>query len=396
MSGDLENPGKSIGPGTLYALTTALITYSVLIVIIGSTVERDALQGDLLIMQKIAFSPYVVAIGIFASTISSALGNLVGSGRILQALARDNVFWFLSPFKYGTQQGDEPIPATLCAWLIAQACIFIGNLDTVASLISEFFLLVYASVNIACLILRLSGAPNFRPSFKYFSWHTALVGALSCVVLLFLSSPIYAGVSIIIVILLIIYITYTSPSSGWGDVSQAIIFHQVRKFLLVLDERKQHVKNWRPSILLMVQHPCNRAVRNLIDFSNNLKKGGLFIIGSTVRTSSQHSIDGADDDNESVDDSTAVENAMRASDANSMVRRLNGTAPTPFFSPFSFIAPRVARLRYRWLEYIDSYGIKAFAEVASGPTGRDAAQNLAMVSGLGGMKPNTLIFPFPE
>jgi len=89
--------------------------------------------------------------------------------------------------------------------------------------------------------------------------------------------------SIIVVILLIVYINYTAPSSGWGDVSQAIIFHQVRKFLLVLDERKQHVKNWRPSILLLVQHPCSKAVRNLIDFSNNLKKGGLFIIGSTVR-----------------------------------------------------------------------------------------------------------------
>lgn len=380
MSGDLEDPGKSIGSGTLNALTFAIIVYALLIVIIGATVERDVLQGNLNIMQDVAFSRYIVAAGIFASTVSSALGNLVGSGRIMQALARDNVFWFLSPFKYGTQQGDEPILATLLAWGIAQACIFIGNLDTVASLISEFFLLVYASVNIACCILRLAGAPNFRPRFKYFSWHTALAGALACVVLLFLSSPIYAGVSIIIVILLIIYINYTAPSSGWGDVSQAIIFHQVRKFLLVLDERKQHVKNWRPSILLLVQHPCSRAVRNLIDFSNNLKKGGLFIIGSTVRVNS----DAGSGDSKAI--------AALGDD----VRRLDGASPHHAPTTFAFVAPRVARLRYRWLEYIDTFNIKAFAEVGVGSSGRTAAQNLTMVSGLGGMKPNTVILPFPE
>jgi len=119
MSGDLEDPGKSIGSGTLNALIFAVITYAVLIIIIGATVQRDALQDNLNIMQDVAFSKYVVAVGIFASTISSALGNLVGSGRIMQALARDNVFSFLSPFKYGTQLGDEPILATLLAWFIA-------------------------------------------------------------------------------------------------------------------------------------------------------------------------------------------------------------------------------------------------------------------------------------
>jgi len=78
------------------------------------------------------------------------------------------------------------------------------------------------------------------------------------------------------------------------------------------------------------------------------------------------------------------------------VCKLDGAAQHRVSTTFAFVAPRVARLRYRWLEYIDTYNIKAFAEVGVGPTGRTAAQNLTMVSGLGGMKPNTVILPFPE
>jgi len=45
--------------------------------------------------------------------------------------------------------------------------------------------------------------------------------------------------------------------------------------LLRLDERKAHAKNWRPAILLLVQDPSSAHVMHLLDFSNNLKKGGL-------------------------------------------------------------------------------------------------------------------------
>ena len=44
----------------------------------------------------------------------------------------------------------------------------------------------------------------------------------------------------------------------------------MRKYLLVLDPRLDHVKYWRPQVILFVSDPRNSC--SVIDFVNALKK----------------------------------------------------------------------------------------------------------------------------
>lgn len=67
----------------------------------------------------------------------------------------------------------------------------------------------------------------FRPSFRWFTWHTCTLGIIGCLVMMFLINAIYAFASIAFMLLLIGLIHHLGPISNWGYISQALIFHQV-------------------------------------------------------------------------------------------------------------------------------------------------------------------------
>ena len=45
---------------------------------------------------------------------------------------------------------------------ILQATLFLGQLNSIAPIVTMFFLVSYCVVNLACLALKVAAAPNFR------------------------------------------------------------------------------------------------------------------------------------------------------------------------------------------------------------------------------------------
>lgn len=78
----------------------------------------------------------------------------------------------------------------------------------------------------------------FRPTYTYFSVHTATFGLLGTIAMMFVISPAYAGLSIAACITLVAALhLFASTDRGdkdapyWGSISQALIFHQVSVFM---------------------------------------------------------------------------------------------------------------------------------------------------------------------
>jgi potassium/chloride transporter 9 len=284
----------------------------------------------------------VIIIGELSVTFFGALLGVISSAKLLQALARDNILPGLSIFGQGSRGADEPRYAILITWAIAQVAM-LSDLNQLASLVAMSILLTFLVTNLACFLLKIGSAPNFRPSFQYFSWQSAAVGAVvSCAIMIFADGGYTAGALVVMTVLFLI-IHYASPPKAWGDVSQSLIYHQVRKYLLRL--RQDHVKSWRPSVLLVINDP--RRSFKLIQFCNSLKKGALFILGHVIVT-----------------------------------------------EDFKGAAPEHKKQLSSWTKFIDFSKIKAFTNITVSPKVEWGIRNLVLTSGLGGMRPNIVVLSF--
>lgn len=339
MSGDLKNPSKSIPKGTLYGLAMTFVLYTLVILAMASTLTRDSLYNNADIIQIANLSGVVILLGEFATSFFSALMGLIGSAKLLQAVAKDSLLPGLNLFSKGTKRNDEPVRAIIVTFVAAQLTMLF-DINQIASFVTMAYLMTFLVTNLACFLLKIGSAPNFRPSFHYFNWQTAATGTVVCAASMFFVDGVYATGCFGILITLFLLIHYTSPPKPWGDVSQSLIYHQVRKYLLRL--KQEHVKFWRPQILLFVTNLD--AEFRLVSFCNSLKKGALFVLGHVLVT----------------DD-------------------------------FSSAVPEARRQQTTWTKLVENSKIKAFVNIAISPAVEWGIRNIVLNSGLGGMRPNIVI-----
>ncbi len=251
MSGDLRNPSKSLPAGTFLAIGFTALVYLVIGLLLAGARGHSELIADNLIMRGIAWSGGLILAGVFAATLSSALGSMMGAPRILQALARDKIFPSIRLFARGQGQLNEPRSATVLTFAIAQAGILLRDLDVLAPIITMFFMITYGTLNLACFYEGITKNPSYRPRFKLSHWSMALAGALGCAGVMFLIEPLWAVMAIAAMVGLHYSLSRRQLRARWGDIKSGLAFERARKALLRLEEEEYHPKNWRPAILAL-------------------------------------------------------------------------------------------------------------------------------------------------
>lgn len=278
MSGDLKNPKKSIPLGTLLAIAITFFIYLGMAIWLGFNINSDSLLNNSKILLEFSKIPILIILGIWAATLSSALGSLVAAPRTMQALALDGVLPKI--FAKGSGASNEPRIASLFSFLIAFVFIITGNLNTVAPIITMFFLNTYGMVNLVAGLESLVNNPSYRPSFKT-PILISFVGFAGSYMAMFLISPIATFISIVLIILLYLYLKKRKIEKTWGDLRKGLWATIARYALIKLRFEKSDNKNWKPDVMVFSGQPNNRT--ELLTMANLLCKGnGIITVVSYV------------------------------------------------------------------------------------------------------------------
>ncbi|XP_040913487.1 solute carrier family 12 member 1 [Toxotes jaculatrix] len=383
ISGDLRDPQGAIPKGTLLAILITGITYLAVALCVSATVVRDAtgnitdliapgtycngstaacelgydfsscevepcsfgLMNNFQVMTMVSgFGPLIIA-GTFSATLSSALASLVSAPKVFQALCKDNIYKALHFFAKGYGKNNEPIRGYVLTFIISVAFILIGNLNTIAPIISNFFLASYALINFSCFHASYAKSPGWRPGYKYYNMWLSLLGALLCCVVMFVINWWAALLTYGIEILLYVYVTVKKPDVNWGSSTQAVTFVSAVSNALSLSAVDDHVKNFRPQILALTGSVRTRPA--LLDLAHSLSKNFGLCLTCEVLVGPR---------------SEAVQEMNAGMERNQL-----------------------------WLRKTKR---KAFYAAVACDSFRDGTESLLQASGLGRMKPNTLMIGF--
>ncbi|MGF1511960.1 MAG: amino acid permease [Myxococcota bacterium] len=262
MSGDLKDPRRSIPIGTMLAIAAGLVTYLALAVVLAWRAPPEVLRTNYNVLREMSVDARLVTAGVFAATLSSALGSLLGAPRTLQALAFDGIV----PEALGRGR-DEPRVAMLVTLLIAEAGILLAELDVVGAIITMFFLTCYGFLCLTCGLERWA-SPDFRPQFKVPVW-VSLFGALACFLVMFQIDALSMFVAIGLMSGTYAVIKRRQLVLGSGDTWGGVWSAVVRMGLMRLQQStsRSAQRNWRPNMLVVGR---SRTRNPLVDFGRSL------------------------------------------------------------------------------------------------------------------------------
>ncbi|XP_046383310.1 solute carrier family 12 member 8 isoform X1 [Ischnura elegans] len=153
MSGDLRHPSRDIPNGTLSALGTGTFLYLLFVLFLGCTCERQALLTDFMLASKVSALQFFLLAGLYVSSMSSCLGAMYGTPRVLQSIANENVIPGISFLGRGRGPNRVPVHAMALVAIVTLSFILVGQINTLAPIVTMPFLLTYAAIDYAYFAL---------------------------------------------------------------------------------------------------------------------------------------------------------------------------------------------------------------------------------------------------
>ncbi len=255
MSGDLKDSKKSLPVGMLSAIAVSFVIYVVVAYYLARLAQPEALVANTNIMMDISRWRLVVAAGVLGATLSSALGSVVGAPRTLMTMGSDKVIPFFRFFAKRSKAG-EPVYSVIFTALAILVSLLLGDLNTIAPLLTMFFLITYATINLAVALQLGIGIPSFRPRFKV---HISIpiIGFIWAVVVMFLVNPVFAAVAWLLIIAAYLVQVKRGLQAPWGDIRAGMFIAMAEWSAKQSQKLRSHPKTWKPNIMVPVENPLS-------------------------------------------------------------------------------------------------------------------------------------------
>lgn len=278
MSGELQDPKKSIPLGTISAIAICYVVYMATAVWSVKVAPIDELISNYNVMIDRAFWPPAVIGGLLGATFSSGLASIVGAPRILQALGDHRIFPGGELFSKLSNNG-EPRNAIWMTGGIVLITLMLRDLNTIAPLITMFFLITYMMINLVVLIEQRMDMISFRPTFPIPKF-VPFIGMLGCLFTMFIINPTFGIIALSIVILAYLYLTNRKLVVPYGDMRSGLfvsLAEWAAKRVSLLPE--QNERAWKPNLLVPVR--SSRELRGSFSLIRNLvyPRGSIKLVG---------------------------------------------------------------------------------------------------------------------
>lgn len=215
MSGELATPRRSIVRGTAWAVGITLLVYLGVAAIAAVLLPGEVLRTDTTALTRAsAWGPLVLA-GLLSATFSSALSTVVGAPRILAALGSHGVVP-AGAWVSRRGLGGQPHRALAVTAVVVALGVALRDLNTIAPLITLFFLVTYGAINLTLLLQQALQMPQFRTTVQV-PLAVPAVGALGCGVAMVLVSPAFTAVALAAVAVLYLWLLRRAPEGPFGQ-----------------------------------------------------------------------------------------------------------------------------------------------------------------------------------
>ena len=278
MSGDLKDPGKSIPRGTIAAVLTGYAIYMAVPLFLDWCVKDAAvLRSDTMILAKCARWQMPILVGVWAATISSAVGSFLCAPRVVQALARDR----LAPRFLGRGYGasDDPRVASFLCYAVAAAGVLLGDINAIAPVLTMFNLSTYALLNLSAALEETMDPPSWRPTFRVRSFFS-YAGFAGCVGAMLMISSGWTLVALACELAIFLAARRRSRNPRWTDMREGLYLSLARYALRRLERHRRDVRNWTPNLLVLTPIPA--VLPRLFSFARGVSGGSGFITVASV------------------------------------------------------------------------------------------------------------------